>query len=365
MTTIRKAHEQRFIVSAFTKETTYGILVAVAGAGYTELDDHEIVIPSGADDSYTTNKEEVNGSEIATTSEITEKRVSFSYSKPRTFPLDMALFGGLHFGSLASTKDGAFTGYQHYISPIAVGTNIPSMSGIVVDEGDTRQYLGLKSGAFKLTMEEGGHWQLESDLVGSGGRDDNADSLAGITRVSELTMKARDTKVYIKTSPNPASDIIAPANFDQDTDNISAAQNLVSIGDRVKSISIENTNEMNLIAGAGGAGVLQDAWYGRRQYNISIVLRYNDQTELDYYNNLTDLALEINCNSGTLIDAAGAFDYGFIYRVPLCRVRVYPTTDGGAGDPEQTINLEFEVMDDGTNKFADMAVYNAIAAFLA
>ena len=91
-----------------------------------------------------------------------------------------------------------------------------------------------------------------------------------------------------------------------------------------------------------------------------------DETERDYYENLTAIALEFNNARilAGLIDAAGAFYYGFILRIPRVQLNIRPEPDGGIGDP-YTITLAGTIEDDGTNPFFDITVYNATETYLA
>ena len=359
---LRKGHEKELMLSLFTKEASYGAGVAVSSANFVLMNGY--TSEPAPENVVTNNKGEHTGSEVNVGPlDITEKRVKFPYTEPRVSPNGLAGIAALAFGDLTSTLDFGAS-YTHYIKGLAVGSDLASIGMVYDPANDQDTYVGVKAGNFKLSSEEGGYINMETELITSGKLTGSAETFE--SSITEVKLKARDTKIYVKTAPNPATDIIAPANFSQDSDNISSAQSLTSIGEDVISWNVEMNNNPVEIPGHGGLGYLQDIDFGRRSYALTMTLRYTDDTWKTRFDNKTAMALEFNCKdiNGGLIDAGGANYYGMIARVPLAYLMTRPEPKGGPDD-FYTIELTFEISDDGTNPFMDIMVYNAQAAYLA
>ena len=365
MSVTRKGWEKDISLSLLTAEATYDAAVAAGADKYTLMQGYAASVKPETADIFTDNAGEVHGAEIATDAEITEYRSKFTYESPKVQPHDLAGLGALAMGDETAAQDGATTAWQHYIKPVAVGTALKSISAIYDPANKKELYTGLKANTFNLSSEEAGHVALSSELMGSGRRVDSA--LALQSAKVETLLRATDTAVYLNPAPIPATDFVTPANMVQDDANIDGAvPALTALGDRVVSWAFNFSPNLQEQAGMGGVGYLQDLEVTARTMDVELVLRYKDETERDYYENLTDIALEFNNArvAAGLIDAAGAFFYGFILRIPKILLNVRPEADGAIGEP-YTITLAGTILDDGTNEMFDLTVYNATEVYLA
>ena len=353
---------EQLMFSSLTAEATYGAAVTVNASNFQSFNGFSM--PPAVEDKVVNDLDEVTGSEVATSQETIEQRKKLPYSQPKATPNAVAFLLAAVLGNVTDTQDGALDAYSHYIKPETVGTALASFNAIHKRAGLQKIYKGCKGTSIKITSEQEGIIAVEAEIITNGAAATDASSF--VSKVSETWLKANDTKVYIKTSPDPATDIIAAGSMSQASDNISSAQNLTSIGARVRSWSIEANNNVEPIAGHGGGGTLQDVDYNRRTYTLSMSLLFADGTELGYFENDTPLAVEFNCkdDGAGVIAATGAMYYGLIVRIPKCRIKKRPEPAGGPNDPH-TLDLEFEILDDGTNPPVDFMVYNAIAAYLA
>lgn len=353
-------YQKRCMLSLPTKEASYGAGVTVSAANYHLMNGY--VLEAKPDDKLDSDLEAVNGYEFMTERDIIEYRTSFGYEQPRGTPNAIAGLGKLAFGAATATQDAALTAYKHYITKVAAGTDLPTI-GMVVDPANRQDtYKGVGAGSFKLSGEKEGIIKVAADLITSGELTESASTWQ--SKVTEVLMRFADMEVYIHQNPDPATDWIAAAALSQTTDNISSGHTLTSIGSRVRSFSFEHNNNPDLIANAGGGGYLQGIDFGRRSASLHLSLDYVDETERDYYTAGDDLSLEFNCKSSTLVAAGGAFYYGFILRFSQVRPKQRPEPKGGPGDA-YTLDLDFDVMNDGTNTEYDLTVYTAIAAYLA
>ena len=365
MSVTRKAWEKDVSISLLTAEATYDAAVAAGADKYTLMQGYAASVKPETPDIFTDNAGEVHGSEIATDAEITEFRSKFTYESPKVQPHDLAGLGALAMGDETKLQDGATTAWNHLIKPVAVGSALDSVSLIYDPTNKKELYTGIKANTFGLSSEEAGHVALSCELMGSGRRVDSA--LALQAAKVETLLRATDTKVFLNPAPIPATDFVAQANLDQTDANIDGAvPALTALGDRVVSWAFNFSNNLVEQPGMGGQGFLQDLDFAGRTMDVELVLRYKDETERDYYENLTDIALEFNNAriAAGLIDAAGAFYHGFILRIPKVVLNVRPEPDGAIGEP-YTITLAGTILDDGTNPFFDITVYNATELYLA
>ena len=354
----RKPWAQRFQGSLLTKEASYG--AAVAAGSHTLMAGFVPLEPSTDDDVVVNDVEEVKGTEFAANNEIIEKAVNINYVNPKVFPNELAGFGALCLGDHTPTKDGAFLGYQHYMKMVAEGTELDSITGQFDPVNRQETYAGLKGAGFEITSAQAEGINFSVDLMGSGSRSDSAG--AWQSAIPERLLKAADTKIYLNPAPIPATDFVTPANMSQITANIDgAAPALSSIGASVISWRFAYLGNMEGERGHGGLGFNQNADYGTRSAEVELVLRYADETERDYFENQTDIALEFNNKHPVLIDAAGAFFWGFILRIPKVQLTTRPNPNGNPYE----LTMTGLIMDDGTNEPFDLAVYNAQAAYLA
>ena len=113
-----------------------------------------------------------------------------------------------------------------------------------------------------------------------------------------------------------------------------------------------------------GSKVLQELEKGpRRTMGLNFEMFFKDDTELDFFLNQTNLALDIEFKGGTLIDASGAFFYGAKLIIPSFKVNDHTRT---ASPSDYMVEaMECTILDDGTNPEVLLFVYNAQAAYLA
>ncbi len=359
----RKGHEKKLMLSTGLAEATYGAGVAVGAGDYTLMKGY--TTRPEMPDIFTDNAEEVHGAEIATDVEITEQRLKLPYESPKVQPHDLVALGALTIGDEETTVDpSAADAWRHYIKPVAVGTALKSIGGVYDPANRQETYKGLVGSTFNLSSEEVGHVALSCELMGSGERDDSASAIQ--SAVTEVLMRATDTKVYLNPSVIAATDIVAAANIVQDDANIDGAvPALTALGARVKSWAFNFSNNLDEQAGMGGEGFLQGLDFSGRTMDVELTLRYADETERDYYENLNALALEFNNRRllAGVIGAGGTLYYGFVLRIPLVKLNVRPEPDGGTKDP-YTITLGGTILDDGVNEMFDFTVFNGVEDYL-
>jgi hypothetical protein len=170
--------------------------------------------------------------------------------------------------------------------------------------------------------------------------------------VTESWLKARNTRCWLETEGNISIDA-APT---QGAESISSATP-DSLSSRIRSWewSINNAPEWQL----DNLGVD----LGRRQYSVKISLDYSTTTEIGYYTAQDTCALDIDIDSGTLI-AAAVFKYGSRVRIPAAQIKAAPLPDGS--EPGKLgCDLEFTVLDNGTDEEIQCFTYIAAAALLA
>lgn len=354
-------HEQELMISTLTRETAYGTPPAVSSSSFQRMSGYNMNPENN--DTVIDDSEEIHGSEIATTQEITEFSENLPLEFPKVTPNALAAFGMLAMGAEAITQDEALTAYKHYITMVGENTALPSVGAYLKQADQQRKYVGIKAGNLDISSEENGHVAMNVGLMSSGQITESSETMQAA--VAEVLMRAADTKVYLNPTPNPATDIIAAANLAQDTDNISSGQSLTGLGSRVKSWSFGLNNNISDQRGHGGQGFSQDLNFGSRELTVEMALRFNDKTEYDYYTAQTYMALEFNNRrvGAGVIAATGAYYWGFILRIPKLQLKVKPVSTGGVKDPLE-VTLTGTILDDGTNQFFDLTVYNAIAAYL-
>lgn len=149
----------------------------------------------------------------------------------------------------------------------------------------------------------------------------------------------------------------------QHLENISSATpDNLSI--RGKSFEFGWDNKLEGQPGMGGAGVFQDAVYGRRAATFKSSIIFASSAEIAYFTGQETCAIEIDLKSAALIAAGGTMYYGASIIIPRAKIKAYPAPKGGVND-SLTQDFDFEIFDDGTNNAIIMDVYTAQAAYLA
>jgi len=311
-------------------------------------------------DTVVDDKEGVTGSEMATDQVIERKDWGLEYVENRLKPNTLAGLAGLHFGSSTPTKDGAFDAYQHKIVPVATGTVIPSIAAIYKQAGSQYLASGIKSNA--LTIKTNGNFfAITSALLGSGTR--AADSETFPAKISESWLRTgKVAGLWIETGAN----ISIEASPTQGAEAISSdtPDDLTS---RLLEFNFTHNNNLRGDLGyeAGGGDVRADLDYGIRDAMVSMKIKALSSTwaaELGYYENQDDVAVHLAVDTGTVIDAGGAYKWGFDLIIPLIKLKPIQRE---VQDDFHVITLEGAVMDDGTNDEVILYVYNAQAAYLA
>lgn len=352
----KKRWADQLMMSLFQKETSYdgGVTMSDATACSMKGYSAETTWP----DVVQSDKEEVTGTEHGTDQEIIEQRVNIAYKEPKAKPNSVAGLAALAMGSVAALQDGALTAYRHLITPVSMGTDLPSIQVEEEAGGVQYEYTGVKCGRFKLSGEAGGLLALEADLVGSGTRSTSSTSFA--STISESWLKLNQCTVYMESGDDIS--ITAAASIVQETQDISSG-NPSNLGTRLTGFNFEWNNNIEGQPGFGGGGVLQNIDYGRRSIALDFTMHFAGQADLNYFINQNPMAIEFDL-AGAVIATEGAMKYGLQLIIPRYKLKEPPLPQGGVGE-RLTAKFACEVFDDGTNNAAILAVYNAIAEYLA
>lgn len=359
---IQRAYIKQLMASFFDKEATYD----AGPAGWTaasacQLTDYtDSAAYEEWDDTIQANDDIITGYEFVTHQELVRQSMRFTYTEPRTKPNTLAGLIALSLGTVATTQDGALTAYRHKITP-AGSTSLPSI-GVQTkrDSGVQRKYTGVKGDGFTLN-ENGPYFQFQSTMIGSGTRATASDSF--VAAIAENWIRWGDATIFIKNTAG--TPITIPASPSQTAANLGGSE--VNFSTRVLAWNLQWQN--NLAPEMGyrpSTGVVRQNFHStRRRGTIGIKFEVDsasEATDLDYYLNQTQLAIEMRVSSGTLIAATGAFFYGFTIIIPRVQLTAMPRSQTSEFE-----NLEFQgiLMDDQTNPALNVWVYNAQAAYLA
>lgn len=356
------ALEMRYVdqiaLSLFDKEATYnagpaGWLIASACAmggfdGLVQVADKVI------DD-----REGVSGYELPTEQYIERYDWALEYTENRLKPNTLAGLAALHFGGMAVTQDGALVAYRHKLTPVAVGTVLPSIGALYKEAGSEYLAKGIKSNTFNLKTN-GAFFALTSGLIGSGTR--ASDATAFPAKISESWLRTgKIAGLWIETGAN-----ITIGTPTQGAEAISSAtpDDLTS---RLLEFNFVHNNNLRADLGYQPAGgdVRADLDYGRRGGTVTMKVKALSSawaTELGYYSNQDDVAVHLSCKMGDLIAAGGAYYWGFELIIPLIKLKPIKRD---VQDDFHVITLEGDIHDDGVNDEVILYVYNAQAAYLA
>lgn len=348
-----KGWNQNLMVAAFEKEATYnaGKTITTQGCSLSGFD-----FGANIKDEVTKDIDEVTGYEHGNTQEITAYANDFSLKFPKAKPNDLAFLAALALGSCASTKDGANDGYTHVITPVAEGTALPSTALVHKVAGIQKQYKGIKCGQLTLAGEEGKFLSLEATLIGSGTRASDAQSF--VAKIAESWIKMASCLVFLETGAT----IAIAATRTQAAEDISSGTP-VALKARMKNFKFTWDNKPDLQPGFGGDGVLQDIHHGRRAATLAMTLRAESTVEEGYFTGQLACAVEFDWK-GAIIDTDGTLCYGAHLIVPRAMVNMMPQPKGGVNDA-LTVDLDFDIKNDGTNPAVIIEVYNKQAAYLA
>lgn len=350
----KKGWATQFMLGAYKKEASYGAGVTMDATNACSLKgfDAEVSFP----DVVVNDKDEVTGSEFGTTQEILESRVDITVKEAKAKPNTIAALAALALGGITSTKDGAFNAWRHKIIPVTAGTALPSTQAEFKVGGLQHSAKGIKGKSLKLSAGDSGFVSVEAALMGAGDRATSA--TAFVASVSESWLRVNKAKFWMENGAN----ITVAGTLTQDAQNISSGSP-VALGARMKSFEWSFDNGLEGQAGFGGAGLYQDADYGRRKCELKFSLLADAATELNHYLNQDILAVELDLK-GALIAAGGTMYYGVQIIVPRLKLKAAPWPKGGVNDI-LTIDMEGDVQDDGTNPVSIIEVYTGKAAYLA
>lgn len=303
----------------------------------------------------------VTGFEFPSVQEIPRQGVTLAYTETRVKPNTLAGLMGLTLGTITSTQDGILDAYRHRISPSS-SVALPSIGAQTLrDGGVQRQYTGIKSNGFTLASN-GAYVRFSCNMVGSGTRPTAADTFPA--PVEERWLRWGDAKLYIKdTGGTPiATTLTTPS---QSGANLGGSE--VNISTRTLDFSSEFMNNLSVDNGyRASTGLVRGNFHpDRRTSTFQLTFEVDtatEATELNYYLTQAKLALELNINSGTLVAATGAFNYGAIVILPRVQLTSIPR---GQNQNLETLRLVGNVLDDGTNPTYLSFVYDAIPAYLA
>lgn len=351
-------------LSLFDKEAVYDAGPAAwdGTAACSMMDFDDASAHEQWDDTVVTNNDLITGKELITRQQLVRYSVRLGYTEPRSKPNTMAGLAALALGTVASTRDGVENAWRHRIS-MASAVALPSI-GMMTKRQAGAQYLykGIKSNDYELS-NNGAFWQFRSTLVGSGNRAVNGTGFPA--SVTEDWVLWGDSKFFLYNTAG--SPIGVPTNPTQGAASLTGAS-AIDISTRVKQLSHSWNNNFPLDdAYRPSTGKLRKEFHGnRRAGTMSIRIETDTVTEaaeLGYYLSQTQMALEINCDSGVLIDATGGtFRYGFILVLPRLQ---FHSRNRDQDEGTEVDVYEANIMDDSTNSPVIWFVYNARSVYLA
>jgi len=354
---IKKGWDQHFMASTLAEEDggVYNAGVATVDAT-THTAGKGFLLERTWEDSIATDKEEVTGTEHGTDQEITEKRTGGTITFPKGQEHWIGFFAAAVLGAEVLTPDAGVQAWRHAFTPVVEGTALKSFQLLHSLGGQQYTYKGCKGNSLKISGEEEGYISAEFAWLGSGARAKSSESLVAAPSNNWSPINLAD--VFMESGADIS--ITAQAAWVQGAENISSATP-ETMNKRVMSWEVIFNNNLEMIAGAGGDGELQELQYGRRTIELKLGLRFKDQTELDHYLAQDVLALEINVKGASIGD--GTYFEGFTLVIPRFKLKTPPLS---GGDPGATLEIELEadVQNDGTNKAFQLNVYNETATYL-
>ena len=347
-----KGWDRKVAMSCFTQESSYN-----DGVDNTTNDNASLMYgyEIGVDfaDTIVNDKEEITGYEHGTSSQLTTKGIKITYKEAKTKPHTVAFLGMLAFGSWTSAAQNAM--YLHTITPVSHDSDLPS---IEVDEEFGHlwhKYKGVKVNSFKLSASAGEPLALEVEMMGSGTKDRQTSRFTtNPDKVEECWLFAHQATIKLETGANISIDATPAIG----TQAISGGTP-TDISVRLKSFEFTRNN--NLEGNYGfGSQVLQELEHKKRENTISLELQFLDETYLDYFNNQTNMALDIEF-IGSLV--SGSDHYAVKLVIPKFRLAAAPTPTGGVGD-FVTCTFDGQVYNDTTNPDVILVVQNSQETYL-
>lgn len=354
---MKKGWNQKLMLSLYKKEASYGAAVTNSASNFSSITGHSNYDPEW-NDSVENDKDSVSGTEHGTDQDILSQGFKVQLEQSRSKPNFLIGMVAAALGNIVSTQDGSYTAYKHYITPIAVGSSLPSFNLVGLKGGLQYLHKGCMVNSLSLSAEEGKAVSCSADIIGSGDRAVDANSF--VAEPLENWILAKNGYCWLEG----ASISIDAANT-QGLENISSGTP-TDLKSRISKFSWKWNNNIQGFPGfgAGNGGVFQDMDYGRRTTELSFSLRFDTAAELAYYTANTALAIEFEFKGASLIAAGGTFYPGFSLVVPRFKLKKPPLPKGGVGDI-LTCDFEGDVEEDGTNPVVKFTGYNAKAAYFA
>jgi len=355
MAQANKGWNQNLMMSLFGKEAEYDAGVTISTATACSMVGYEFE-PSWPD-KIENDKGDVTGKEHGYDQEIIQCGFEATYKESKAKPNSVIGLAALVLGAVSNSQDGELTAYKHIITPVPIGTGLPSGHIEHKKGGLQYKYTGVKGNSFKLSGEAGAPLSLEVALLGSGTRATSATEF--VAAITESWLLLSKMSVWMETGANIS--ITAAASRAQGVENISSATP-DPLGPRFQKFNFAWNNNVTGQPGAGGDGVFQDIDYGRRSAELKFGIIQSAGAELAYYTDQDVVAVEFNLK-GALIAVGGAMYYGVDLIVPRCKIKAAPLPAGGVDD-DLTQEFDVEIFDDGTNSAVELIGYNAQAAYM-
>ncbi len=335
--------------SFLTKEVSYGAAVVINSTNFFSLRGAKIKVewPDDVKD----DGDMVTGHEFPTTQEILQAQTRITITEDKAHPAFVAAAMAIAAGSNTPAQDGVLTAFRHKAVPIAYGSAMPTINGVVKIGGGQYLYKGLFAESVKISAKKGDYLSCELVLRGNGSRTTDATSF--VAWPAESWFKSRNIRAWKESGANIS---ISPTPV-QGAEDISSATP-AALAPRLESFDFSWANNPELQLDNLGVDM------GRRAASLKYSLLYDDTTEIGHYANQDNLALEFDLDSGTIIAATGAFKYGIDLIVPCCSLKAAPIPDGGE---TKILKADYDVTikDDGTNPIFEFYTYTSIAAFIA
>jgi len=357
---VGRHHDDQLMMSLFTREASYDAPVTVSASTTCAMRDFDDASPHEEwDDLVDDDAPLVHGQEYRVVQQIVRQSVRLRYREPRTKPNSVAGLIGLALGSIASVQDGTANAWRHRLSR---GPSV-QMPSITVQTrhalGSQYRYTGVKSDGFTLAAN-GAYLSLEARLIGSGSRTRAGDTFPAT--VDERWLRWGDARLYWVEAPTAITLPTAPV---QGTTNLGAAA--VEISRRlISSFRLEHgSNLLEQMGYRPASGRVRAHLHPeQRETRVEMELEVSfdlEVTEIDRYFNQTPMALELNVDSGTLIDPAGTYRYGLIVIIPRLQWRRVRYEEE---HQLETLVLEGQVLADGTNAELVVWVFNKQPTYL-
>jgi len=343
------------MIGFYEKESSYGGGVTLDSGSACSMVGYEFE-PDWAPE-VVNNKGSISGVEFGNDQEIDNFNFSATYKELRARPNSIAGFAALALGAVASTQDGAYSGYSHKCTRVANGTALHSTELEYKKGGLQWACKGIKCQTLKLSGQRAGTINLDAAIMGNGSHATAANTFAA--EVSEGPVKLAGGIIRLETGANISID----STLTQGAENISSATADI-LESRLENWELTWNNNLTPEGLHTAAGLLSALDYGRRSADFKMQLLFNDDTELGYFTSQAVCAIELDFASTTLIDVSGSLYYGAQIIIPRAKIKTVPLPKGGVND-KLLIDLEFDIQDDGTNSPVIIEAYNAKTAYLA